>query len=141
MEGIVGGKLLSSARRHKALWHLFGWAILKGLLVSLWGFHALLISVPEHAIVSLISARHYVSGCMSSPRNIAGGDHWRAWIKALVEGFGIRREAFRQIWHEEGLRVLPRKKRKRLAVATHREVLVGQYPSEAWVLGFQFNST
>ncbi|OFT20110.1 integrase [Dermabacter sp. HMSC08H10] len=67
--------------------------------------------------------------------------HRRAWRNALAEGYGICRETFRRIWREEGLRVLPRKKLKRLAADTHRDVPAGQYPNNVWALDFQFDST
>ncbi|WP_146001747.1 DDE-type integrase/transposase/recombinase [Corynebacterium ulcerans] len=67
--------------------------------------------------------------------------HRRAWIKAQAQGYGVCRETFRQIWREEGLRVLPRKKRKRVTSGSHREVAVGQYPGDVWALDFHFDST
>lgn len=65
----------------------------------------------------------------------------RVWIKVLAEGYGICRETFRWVWREEGLRVVPRKKRKRLSTPTRREVLAGQYMGDVWALDFQFDST
>lgn len=59
----------------------------------------------------------------------------------MAEGYGVGRETFRRLWREEGLRVLPRKKRKRLAAATKRDVPAGQYPGDVWALDFQFDST
>ncbi len=40
--------------------------------------------------------------------------HQRAWVNALEQGYGVYRETFRRLWREEGLRVLPRRKRKRV---------------------------
>ncbi|PXA76627.1 IS3 family transposase, partial [Auritidibacter sp. NML120779] len=59
----------------------------------------------------------------------------------MAEGYGICRETFRRMWREEGLRVLPRKKRKRLNGHVQRDVRSGQYPNEVWALDFQFDST
>ena len=57
---------------------------------------------------------------MSLLRLTAGGGHRRAWTCARGVGYGVCRETFRKIWAEEGLRVLPRKKRKRLTGGNHR---------------------
>lgn len=62
-------------------------------------------------------------------------------MTALTEGYGICRETFRRIWREEGLRVLPRKKRKRVDGHGQRDVPAGQYPNDVWALDFQFDST
>lgn len=48
---------------------------------------------------------------------------------------------FRRVWREEGLRVLPRKKRKRLSAVIERDVPAGQYPRDVWAVDFQFDST
>lgn len=67
--------------------------------------------------------------------------HQRAWMMTFAEKYGVGRETFRSLWPEEGVRVLARKKRKRLAVATDRDVPAGQYPGDVWALDFQFDST
>ncbi|WP_155467605.1 IS3 family transposase [Trueperella pyogenes] len=67
--------------------------------------------------------------------------HRRACRNALADGYVVCRETFRRIWREEGLRVLPRKKRKRLVAATQRDVPAGQHPRDVWALDFQFDST
>ncbi|WP_216395774.1 hypothetical protein [Arcanobacterium phocae] len=66
--------------------------------------------------------------------------HRRAWITALTQGYGACRETFRRIWREEGLRMLPRKKRKRLTGKDHSKVAPGQYPKDVWSHIFQFDS-
>lgn len=62
-------------------------------------------------------------------------------MTAFAQGYGVCRETFRRLGREEGLRVLPRKKRKHLAVATDCDVPAGQYPGDVWALDFQFDST
>lgn len=67
--------------------------------------------------------------------------HRRAWVAARAQGYQVCRETFRRLWREEGLRVLPRRSRKRLTAASRRTVPAGRYPGDVWALDFQFDST
>ncbi|WP_363325318.1 IS3 family transposase [Corynebacterium glucuronolyticum] len=37
----------------------------------------------------------------------------RTWVKAREEGFDVGRDVIRRLWRQEGLRVMPRKRKKR----------------------------
>lgn len=141
MERAIGGKLLSPARRHDAVWHLVGLGYSQRFACRIVGLSR--------------SAYRRARACEGQPdkyadlrawmhefaKNHRRWGHRRAWMTAFAEGYGVGRETFRRLWCEEGLRVLPRKKRKLLAVATDRDVPAGQYPGDVWALDFQFDST
>lgn len=141
MERAIGGKLLSPARRHDAVWHLVGLGYCQRFACRIVGLSR---SAYRRARAREGQPDKYAdlrAWMHEFAKNHRRWGHRRAWIKALAEGYGICRETFLRVWREEALRVLPRKKRKRLAVATHRDVFVGQYTSDAWALDFQFDST
>ena len=117
-----------------------GWAIVKDLPAGLSGSPVAPIGVREPVRASRISTQTY-AWMHEFAKNHRRWGHRRAWMTAFAEGYGGCREPLRRLWHEEGLRVLPRKKRKRLAVATDRDVPAGQYPGDVWALDFQFDST
>ena len=141
MERIVGGKLLSPARRHDAVWHLVGLGYSQRLACQIVGLSRSAYRrarTRENKPDKYADLRAWMHDFVKDHRRWG---HRRAWRNALAEGYGICRETFRRIWREEGLRVLPRKKLKRLAADTHRDVPAGQYPNNVWALDFQFDST
>ena len=141
MERIIGGKLLSPARRHDAVWHLVELGYSQRLACQIVGLSRSAYRrarARDHMPDKYASLRSWMHEFAKDHRRWG---HQRAWMKAIADGFGMCRETFRRIWREEGLRVLPRKKRKRLSGDTHREVAPGQYPGDVWALDFQFDST
>ena len=141
MEGIVAALLLSPARRHDAVWHLVGLGYWQRFACKIVG----LCRSAYRRARSLDNRPDKYAGLRAWMHQFAKAHrrwgHRRAWKCARGVGYGVCRETFRKIWAEEGLRVLPRKKRKRLTGGNHREVLAGQYPGDVWALDFQFDST
>lgn len=65
----------------------------------------------------------------------------RAWHKATQAGYRIGRDAFRRLWRQEGLRVLPRKATKRvLPTVPIPRTEPAVCPGDVWALDFQFDS-
>ncbi|WP_231943969.1 hypothetical protein [Arcanobacterium phocae] len=125
MEGTVGGKLLSPARRHDAVWHLIELGYWQRLACS---FVGLSRSAYQRARASDIKLDKYASlrqWMHQFAKDYRRWRHRRAWVTALAQGYGVCRETFRRIWREEGLRVLLGKKRKRLTGKDHRKVAPG----------------
>ncbi|QOQ38025.1 IS3 family transposase [Trueperella pecoris] len=141
MERIIGGKLLSPARRHDAVWHLVGLGYSQRLSCQIVGLSR---SAYRRARTRESTPDKYADlreWMHEFARDHRRWGHRRAWRNALAEGYGVCRETFRRLWREEGLRVLPRKKRKRLSGHGQRDVPAGQYPNDVWALDFQFDST
>ncbi|CAM3981567.1 IS3 family transposase [Corynebacterium belfantii] len=65
----------------------------------------------------------------------------RAWVKARQAGFTCGRDVVYYLWHQEGLRVLPRKAGKQwcLPVPTPRTQPATSL-GHVWALDFQFDS-
>ncbi|MBG9258983.1 IS3 family transposase [Corynebacterium belfantii] len=141
MERIIGGKLLSPARRHDAVWHLVGLGYCQRRACQSVGLSR---SAYRRARIRQGKPNKYAdlrAWMHEFARDHRRWGHRRAWRIALTEGYRICRETFRRIWREEGLRVLPRKKRKRVDGHGQRDVPAGQYPNDMWALDFQFDST
>lgn len=142
MESTVGGKLLSPARRHDAVWYLIeelGYS--QRLACRIVGLSR---SAYQYGRAKEATADKYASlrrWMHEFARTHRRWGHRRAWTIAVSEGYSVCRETFRRLWREEGLRVLPRKRRKRLTGSTHRSVCAGRYPGDVWALDFQFDST
>lgn len=65
----------------------------------------------------------------------------RAWHISRQEGLGLGREAFRRLWRQEDLRVLPRKaSKRRLGHPQVKRTSPATRPNEVWALDFQFDS-
>lgn len=62
-------------------------------------------------------------------------------MKAQEEGFNVGRDVVRRLWRQEGLRVMPRTRRKRVVLADPTpRVSPAQAPDDVWALDFQFDS-
>ena len=107
-----------------------GWAIGRDLLARLLVSPVVLTGVRGVSITGLISMPVLRAWMHEFAQAHRRWGHRRAWKCARGVGYGVCRETLRKIWAEEGLRVLPRKKRKRLAGGNHREILAGQYPGD-----------
>lgn len=142
MERAIGGKLLSPARRHDVVWHLVGLGYCQRFACRIVG---LCRSAYRRARAREGQPDKYASvraWMHEFAKNHRWWGHRRAWMTDFAEGYGMCRETLRRLGREEGLRVLPRKKRKHLVVvATDRYVPAGQYPGDVWALDFQFDST
>ena len=142
MESPLGGKLLSPAHRHDAVWYLteeLGYS--QRLACRVVGLSR---SAYQYGRAKDSTADKYA--CLRRwmhefARVHRRWGHRRAWKIAVSEGYSVCRETFRRLWREEGLRVLPRNRRKRRTGSSHRVVPAGQYPGDVWALDFQFDST
>lgn len=65
----------------------------------------------------------------------------RAWVKAQEEGFNVGHDVVRRLCRQEGLRVMPRKRRKRVVLSDPTpRVSPAQAPDDVRALDFQFDS-
>ena len=141
MEGIGRGKLLGPARRHDAVWHLVELGYSQRLACKVVGLSRSAYRRArdrDHGPDKYAGLRQWMHEFAKDHRRWG---HRRVWVKALGLGYGVCRETFRRLWREEGLRVLPRKKRKRVDGSGWVDVPAGQYPGDVWALDFQFDST
>ena len=141
MERIIGGKLLSPVRRHDAVWHLVGLGYSQRLACQIVGLSR---SAYRRARAGDSQPDKYATlreWMHKFAREHRRWGHRRAGRNARADGYMVCRETFRRIWREEGLRVLPRKKRKRLSAVIERDVPAGQHPRDVWAADFQFDST
>ncbi len=65
----------------------------------------------------------------------------RAFYTARAHGFDVGRDVIRKLWRQEGLRVMPRRQRKRTITGNHTpRVENATHPGHVWALDFQFDS-
>ena len=143
MESSFGGKLLSPATRHDAVWHLvaqlgyserFACQIL-GLSRSAYR-RKREHEKQEDKYSDIRKWMHEFASCHHR------WGHRRALTYALAEGFHISKQTFLRLWREEGLRVMPRKQHKRVhGVSDKRTIAPGSFPDDVWAIDFQFDST
>ncbi len=67
----------------------------------------------------------------------------KAWSFLRQEGVVVNRKKIQRLWREEGLRVPPRRRKRRRAGTSTAEagLLRASAPGEVWALDFQFDTT
>lgn len=143
MESSLGGKLLSPAARHDAVWHLItqlGYS--ERLACQIVGLSRSAYRRARQADKAPDKYGELRLWMHEFARTHRRWGHRRAWLVAISEGFEICRQTFLRLWREEGLRVMPRKQRKRVqGNSEYRDIPPGQFPDDVWALDFQFDST
>ena len=64
----------------------------------------------------------------------------RAYHDARGEGWSMNHKKLQRIWREEGLRVPPRRRRKRLGTSTTATTPTADAPNTVWAVDFQFDA-
>src|SRR5215216_1949651 len=141
LEGAGAGKLVSPARRRRAVEHLqqvFGvperWAC------RLVGQHR---STQRHQPVEPDRDRALREQLRQFSRAHPRWGYRRAHAQLLKQGWVVTRKAVQRLWREEGLRVpTTRRKRQRLGTSTlPADRLAAEHPDHVWALDYQFDQT
>src|SRR5215217_5311224 len=141
LEGAGAGKLVSPARRRRAVEHLqqmFGvperWAC------RLVGQHR---STQRHQPVEPDRDRALRAELRQLSRAHPRWGYRRAHAVLREQGWVVNRKAVQRLWREEGLRVpVRRRKRQRLGSSScPADRLAAEHPNHVWALDYQFDQT
>jgi putative transposase len=140
-QGAGAGKLVSPARRRRAVEHLqrvFG--VSQRWACQLVGQHR---STQRHRPVELDRDRALREQLRRLSRAHPRWGYRRAHAVLREQGWTVNRKAVQRRWREEGLRVpVQRRKRQRLGISScPADRLAAEHPDQVWALDYQFDQT